>query len=744
MSAWKWPGRLVGWMVLFGIITAAVDADDGAVGLVRQRLLACGLQDVTVARHAEQLAVTYAFSRQMSHTIALALVALGIEDVIGDCDEISVVARRDGRPILQFRTSPDGFADFAELNTSPECRAEARELWEHAAAATGASPSASRAETTSHSPQAAPTQSGFVTDLAQAVVAAGLENVEVRALDSGHVAIEYENRTYRSDAEALGTVAGIAAQHCPALTTLQLTAKRDAVPVITVPPQAWEFEQLRGQPAAVPLDLIEPGETAPPGAVVASSGLLNESFGRTDLSFRPAVEYEIGNELRPMMTDWLVLPQLTTTLGPGWRASLGGKLHLDNPGAELERMLLTKTGRSWGNQLLWTASVGRFDTRLRGVFGEAQWELGEGRAGMRLARLGRDHWDLEIPMWLGYYEHEFGNLGLTVRATAGQFADYMDPTGMVTLDRRFGESTISTALTVDSPVREGIVRVTMPFGPRRGADPRGLRLRPADYLRLDYFTDKGSPGTEMLYGDHDLRAFRDELTSPYLAANPGRLRGGHRSMPEQTWPCGPSHEGTSGLIRIPTADVIPDGSYRVGASFLDAAHARGAHEGQGDMIPTFVNIGFLPNLELGFRLTVFPDLEPARFPRWDYSTDRSLFAHYRLWPQHGSLPAVAIGAQDIQVRDVHSEAIGRVEYIVAIEQVGNLRMHLGRGTKRLSGLFGGAEYRLSPRLVVIGEHDTDWFNYGLRMAPSRSWRADVTLTDSREIGGALSYTGLFP
>ncbi len=417
MSAWKWPGRLVGWMVLFGIITAAVYADDGAVDSVTQRLLACGLQDVTITRQAEQLAVTYAFSRQMSHKTALALVALGIEDVIGDCDEVSVVARRDGRPILQFRTSPEGFADFVELNSSPECRAEARGLWEHAAAAIGASSSTSRAETASRSPQAAPPQSGFVTDLAQALVAAGLENVEVRALDSGQVAIEYENRTYRSDAEALGTVAGIAAQHCPAGTVLYLTAKRDDVPIITVTTEAGDSQQLPG-PGTVPEGLREARPTALDGSVADSSGLLNESFRRFDLSFRPALGYEIGNWRRPVITDWLVLPQLTTTLGPGWRATLRGKLHLDNPGAELERMLLTKTGRSWGNQLLWTASAGRFDTRLRGIFGEAQWEVGESRVGMRLARLGRDHWDLEIPMWLGYYEHEFGNLGLTVRATA--------------------------------------------------------------------------------------------------------------------------------------------------------------------------------------------------------------------------------------------------------------------------------------------------------------------------------------
>ena len=52
------------------------------------------------------------------------------------------------------------------------------------------------------------------------------------------------------------------------------------------------------------------------------------------------------------------------------------------------------------------------------------WQLGdEMGAGVRLAQLGRDDWNFDIPMWLGYYEHEFGNIGLTVRATAGQFAD---------------------------------------------------------------------------------------------------------------------------------------------------------------------------------------------------------------------------------------------------------------------------------------------------------------------------------
>jgi len=585
-------------------------------------------------------------------------------------------------------------------------------------------------------------QSGFAAELGQALVEAGLENVTVSLLDSGQVAVEYENRTYRSDTEALDTAVRIASQHCPAGTVLYLTAKRDDVPIISVITTASDSEELT-EPGAVPSGLKETRPSGPAAQVADSSGRLNKSFGRFDLSFRPALGYQIGNWRRPIITDWFVLPQLTTTLAPGWRASLRGRLQLDDPDAQLERMLLTRTGRLLHDRVLWTGSVGRFDTRLCGVFGEAQLELGSGRAGVRLARVGRDDWDLDIPMWLGYYEYEFGELGLTIRATAGQCADYIDPTGLVELDRRFGESTISMGLTVHSPVREGIVRVTVPFGPQRITDPQPLRLRTSDYLALDYFTARGTPGTEMLRGDHDLRAFRGELTGPYLTADSRRRAGPRQIMSEQSWMLGPSQEGISGLIRIPTADVIPDGSYRVGASFIASDYTRGGYTGRSDMIPTFVNVGLLPRLELGFRLSIFPDVEPLRFPNWHYSTDRSVFAHYQLWPQHGNLPAVAVGAQDIGFHN-DAEVVGRAEYIVATEQLGDLRLHLGRGTKRLSGLFGGAEYRISPRMALIGEYDTDWVNYGLRTAPDQSWRVDLTLTDSRAIGGSVSYLGLFP
>ncbi|MCK4324703.1 MAG: hypothetical protein KAW89_09255 [Armatimonadetes bacterium] len=42
---------------------------------------------------------------------------------------------------------------------------------------------------------------------------------------------------------------------------------------------------------------------------------------------------------------------------------------------------------------------------------------------------------------------------------------------------------------------------------------------------------------------------------------------------------------------------------------------------------------------------------------------------------------------------------------------------------------------------MIGEYNTDWFNYGLRAAPDHSWRVDLTLADSRAIGRGRAQNG---
>ncbi|MCK4323946.1 MAG: YjbH domain-containing protein, partial [Armatimonadetes bacterium] len=328
--------RIVGWMLVFGLVAIAGYAEGGTAQQEgTQLLVACGLQEVSFERQNNELSITYAFSEQFSDKLALALIAVGTQGVVGGCDKVYVIARREGRRFLEFSTSPSGLMHFAERNAGTEVMAEASRLLQKAAASAGISQIGQSDESRYQTPQAGsaplPTaneppslQPGFASQLAQALVGAGLENAAVSVLDSGQIAVEYENRTYRSGTEALSTAAHIASQYCPAGTALHLTAKRDDVPVITVITKAGDSQQLP-EPGAVPEGLKETRPTAPDSEVADSSGLLNESFGRFDLSFRPALSYQIGNWRRPIITDWFVLPQLTTTLGPGWRASLRGR-----------------------------------------------------------------------------------------------------------------------------------------------------------------------------------------------------------------------------------------------------------------------------------------------------------------------------------------------------------------------------------------------------------------------------------
>ncbi len=362
--------RVVGCMLAFGLVAIAGYTEGGtAQADTAQLLIACGLQEVSFARHNQELTITYAFSEQFSDKLALALIAVGTQDVVGGCDKVYVIARREGLRFIEFSTGPSGLMHFAERNAGSEAMAEAGRLLQRAAASAGISqigqPDDAGDQTSPAGPTPLPTainppslQPGFASEIGDALVEAGLENVAVSLLDSGQVAVEYENRTYRSDTEALSTAAHIASRYCPAGTALHLTAKRDNVPVISVITKAGDSQQL-AKPGAVPSGLRETRQSAPDGAVADSSGLLNKSFGRFDLSFRPALGYQIGNWRRPFITDWFVLPQLTTTIAPGWRASLRGRLQVDNPDAGLNRMLLTRTGRLMGGQVLWTARSGR-------------------------------------------------------------------------------------------------------------------------------------------------------------------------------------------------------------------------------------------------------------------------------------------------------------------------------------------------------------------------------------------------
>ena len=190
--------------------------------------------------------------------------------------------------------------------------------------------------------------------------------------------------------------------------------------------------------------------------------------------------------------------------------------------------------------------------------------------------------------------------------------------------------------------------------------------------------------------------------------------------------------GTSGLITIPTADVLDDGDINVGISYLRQSYRHLDKPETYDMIPLSVSVGYLPSLELSARLTTMPKLSRAGADPPPYR-DGMLSFQWRVLGESEKLPAVAIGA-----RDVYGFALFNTLYLVFSKNISIHRarvgVHLGRGvdwmggrygvvdggktiptTHRMIGTFGGIEIPITRTVGANLEYDTTDLNVGVRV-----------------------------
>lgn len=161
----------------------------------------------------------------------------------------------------------------------------------------------------------------------------------------------------------------------------------------------------------------------------------------------------------------------------------------------------------------------------------------------------------------------------------------------------------------------------------------------------------------------------------------------------------PSFNGSTGLINIPTADVLRTGQYSVGYSNLKS---------EGIYIAT---LGFTPRLELGV----------TRRGN-DYGNKKYILnAKYALIPEQIITPGLSIGIEDAAA---HNK---RTFYAAASKSLPfGLRMHLGVGNGRIAGLYYALEKTIAPIGIMhtgmkipittlILEYDGKNTNYGTRI-----------------------------
>jgi exopolysaccharide biosynthesis protein YbjH/parallel beta helix pectate lyase-like protein len=185
-----------------------------------------------------------------------------------------------------------------------------------------------------------------------------------------------------------------------------------------------------------------------------------------------------------------------------------------------------------------------------------------------------------------------------------------------------------------------------------------------------------------------------------------------------------SASGLPGIIHVPTATTVPDGSLDVGYNTTRDPQAFPGVNQQKNFNFAF---GFLPRLTIGGRGTVATDTnlpnDSSRVLGNDLARDISANAQFLLLEDKSWWPSIAVGLQDIG----GGAAFLRSGYVTLSKTLfGRLRGTFGVGTGPdvLKGPFAGAELALNRFVTLLGEYDADAFNAGVRLFPlPEKWEA---------------------
>lgn len=206
--------------------------------------------------------------------------------------------------------------------------------------------------------------------------------------------------------------------------------------------------------------------------------------------------------------------------------------------------------------------------------------------------------------------------------------------------------------------------------------------------------------------------------------------------------------GVTGLLFSPTADMQTDRTLIFGGSYFNKtylAYTKNEH----DAVAGYLNLTFLPFLEIGFRYTkrLYP-VEDGNF------ADRMPSIRVRLLKEKKVLPAIVIGVHDLSSIDGGDARHFEASYLVATKtfKVGNFienfKTSLGYGMKLFGannhdaeGAFGGVEVKFKNLnwLSAMVEYDSKYWNAGIRMIFFKRLQVMPVLRNMETLEGNVTY-----
>ncbi len=189
---------------------------------------------------------------------------------------------------------------------------------------------------------------------------------------------------------------------------------------------------------------------------------------------------------------------------------------------------------------------------------------------------------------------------------------------------------------------------------------------------------------------------------------------------------GSTFSGVTGLIRVPTADVMPEGYLR---ATLTPSPSSTQSPMPGGASNNVLTMGFLRNAELGLSLG-----------ENQFGHDLIVNAKLSLAAETNRRPGLAVGALDLRRTNLD---LGPTYFAVASKHLYDDRVEatLGVAAGEHSGLLAGLSLRPVPWFELQGEYDTDRFNYGAAVRWGSRFVARAAKVD---VGTAYTLSYQFP
>jgi hypothetical protein len=198
----------------------------------------------------------------------------------------------------------------------------------------------------------------------------------------------------------------------------------------------------------------------------------------------------------------------------------------------------------------------------------------------------------------------------------------------------------------------------------------------------------------------------------------------------------PSFLGYTGLIIVPTADVLSQGEWNAGLFTFEF------DEGP-DADAFCANLGVAPTVEVGFtklqlddseEIAVVDDGDDFVIVRRGDTEGTFLNGKCQFMPETATRPAVAAGIIDLTdemettVYVVGSKSFGQ-SCRTAFGEITSPRFHVGIGGGLLDSIFGGVSASLGDRLFLMAEYDGNNVNAGARFSITDEWHLHLAGMD---------------